>query len=216
MAFTRIKPTLVEEKARRAEGYNLIAGVDEAGRGALMGPVYAAAVIMPEKIRAKWKGKVRDSKLLTPEARESLYGCITETAIAFGVGSIPNDVIDTVGIGRATCMAMIEAIKQLTPQPEFLLIDYFQLHEVKIPQKGVPEGDTRCFSIACASIIAKVSRDRVIVGLEDKYPGYGFAEHKGYSTKKHLACLKRLGPCPLHRRSFQPVSDIIEKVSQTI
>jgi ribonuclease HII len=212
MPNTRRKPSLAEEKALRAEGYRLIAGVDEVGRGALMGPVVAAAVIMPDKVKARWKSKVRDSKQLSPEAREYLNPYIQETAISFGIGSIPNDIIDTVGIARATCLAMIAAIQQLSPQPQFLLIDYVRLHELFIPQKGIVRGDSLCFSIACASIIAKVYRDRMVVEMDRDYPGYGFAGHKGYGTKKHITSLQEMGPCPLHRRSFRPVSDIIKGV----
>jgi ribonuclease HII len=175
-----------------------------------MGPVVAAAVIMPETIKARWKGKVRDSKQLSPEAREYLFPYIKEMAISCGIGSTPNDVIDTIGIAPATCLAMISAIEQLNPQPQFLLIDFVHLKEVKLPQKGIIDGDSLCFSIACASIIAKVYRDRLVVEMDRDYPGYGFAGHKGYGTKEHLACLRKKGPCPLHRRSFQPISDIIK------
>jgi ribonuclease HII len=126
-----------------------------------MGPVVAAAVIMPEKIKSRWKTRVRDSKQLTPEEREYLNPYIRESAVAFSIGSIPNDVIDSVGIGRATCLAMIAAVQQLNPQPQFLLIDYVRLHEVMLPKKGVTDGDSLCFSIACASIIAKVYRDHL-------------------------------------------------------
>jgi ribonuclease HII len=209
---TRQKPSLAEEKALRAEGYRLIAGVDEVGRGALMGPVVAAAVIMPDTIKARWKGRVRDSKQLPPETREYLYPYIKETAISVGISSSANDVIDKVGIARATCLAMMAAVQQLLPQPQFLLIDFVRLHEVMIPQKGIVDGDSKCFSIACASIVAKVTRDRLVIKMDRDFPGYGFAEHKGYGTKEHLACLRRLGPCPLHRCSFRPVSDIIHGI----
>ena len=211
MNNARQKPSLAEEKALRAEGYRLIAGVDEVGRGALMGPVVAAAVIMPENIKARWKSRVRDSKQLTPEAREFLFPYIQETAVSLGIGSMANDVIDTIGIARATCLAMIDAINQLAPQPEFLLIDFVKL-DLTIPQKGIIDGDSLCFSIACASIIAKVTRDRKVTEMDRDYPGYGFASHKGYGTREHLACLREKGPCPLHRRSFQPVSDIIQEI----
>jgi ribonuclease HII len=212
MLNTRLKPTSAEEKALRAEGFSLIAGVDEVGRGALMGPVVAAAVIMPDKIKARWKSRVKDSKQLTPKAREYLSPYIKEAAISFGIGAISNDVIDSVGIGRATCMAMITAIQQLSPQPQFVLIDYVRLHELMLPQKGIVDGDSLCFSIACASIIAKVYRDRLVTMMDAEYPGYGFAGHKGYGTREHLDCLRDKGPCPLHRRSFRPVSDIINGV----
>jgi ribonuclease HII len=176
-----------------------------------MGPVVAAAVIMPENIKARWKSRVRDSKQLSPEVREYLSPFIKETAISFGIGSTPNDIIDTVGIARATCIAMISAIQQLAPQPQFVLIDYVRLHELMIPQKGIIRGDSLCFSIACASIIAKVYRDRMVIEMDGDYPGYGFAGHKGYGTREHIACLREKGPCPLHRRSFRPVSDIIDQ-----
>jgi ribonuclease HII len=212
MPATRQKPSSAEEKALRREGFTLIAGVDEVGRGALMGPVVAAAVIMPDGVKARWKFKVRDSKQLTPEIREYLFPYIKESAVTYAVGSIPNDVIDSLGIARATCLAMIAAVQQLSPQPQFLLIDYVRLHEVMIPQKGIVDGDSLCFSIACASIIAKVTRDRMAVQMDRDYPGYGFAAHKGYGTREHIACLRAKGPCPLHRRSFRPVSDIIEEI----
>jgi ribonuclease HII len=212
----RQKPSLAEEKALRAEGYRLIAGVDEVGRGALMGPVVAAAVIMPDTIKARWKSHVRDSKQLAPEEREYLYPYIKESAITLATSSIPNDIIDSAGIARATCMAMMAAVQQLSPHPQFLLIDYVRLHELLIPQKGIVDGDSLCFSIACASIIAKVTRDRMAIDMDKDYPGYGFAAHKGYGTREHLACLRHLGPCPLHRRSFRPVSDIINGVVEKI
>lgn len=189
----------------RAKGYRLIAGVDEVGRGALAGPVMAAAVIMPFQIRARWASLVRDSKQLTPEAREYLFPCIMESAIAVGVGSFSHEVIDARGIVPATHLAMKAAIEQLLPAPQYLLIDYLTLPEVPLPQKGVTFGDSLCFSIACASIVAKVTRDRLMVEMDSLYPGYGLARHKGYCTDGHVNCLKRLGPSPIHRRSFEPL-----------
>jgi ribonuclease HII len=203
------KPSFAEEKLLRAQGYQFIAGVDEVGRGALMGPVVAAAIILPDSIKSRWKGKVRDSKQLSPEAREYLYDFIKEAAISIGIGSSSNDVIDSVGIARATRLAMIAAIEQLKPEPQYLLIDYVHLPETSLPQKGVTDGDSLCFSIASASIIAKVTRDRMVVEMDRDYPGYGFAGHKGYGTREHLECLRRKGPCPLHRRSFSPVGEMI-------
>jgi ribonuclease HII len=183
LANTRQKPNLVEEKALRAQGYRLIAGVDEVGRGALVGPVVAAAVIMPAGLKKSWRGQVRDSKLLTPAQRENLFGYISEAAVAAGIGSASNDEIDAIGIAGATRRAMAAAIRQLDPQPEFILVDFFRIPEVPLPQKGVVDGDTLCFSIACASIIAKVTRDRLLVELDRQYPGYGLAVHKGYGTR---------------------------------
>lgn len=203
------KPSFAEEKALRAEGYHLIAGVDEVGRGALMGPVLAAAVILPDNFKARWKSKVRDSKQLKPEIREYLYDFIKEAAVSVGVGASSNEVIDSLGIARATRAAMIAAIEQLTPQPQFLLIDYVRLPEISLPQNGITHGDSLCFSIACASIIAKVTRDRLVTEMDKEYPGYGFARHKGYGTKEHIACLRQKGPCPLHRKSFMPVGELV-------
>jgi ribonuclease HII len=207
------KPSFAEERTLRSQGYQLIAGIDEVGRGALMGPVIAAAVVLPENLKGRWKSKVRDSKQLTPKAREYLYEYIKEAAITFGIGSSSNDEIDSVGISKATRLAMVKAVKQLDPQPQFLLIDYVRLKESYYPQKGIVHGDSRCFCIACASIIAKVTRDRLVTEMDQEYPGYGFAGHKGYGTEEHIACIREKGPCRLHRRSFSPVSEITGWVS---
>jgi ribonuclease HII len=203
------KPSFAEEKILRVRGYRFIAGIDEVGRGALMGPVVAAAVILPDNIKARWRGKVRDSKQLSPKVREYLYDFIKEAAISIGVGSYSNKVIDSIGIARATRLAMIWAIEQLTPQPQYLLIDYVHLPEMSLPQKGITGGDSLCFSIACASIIAKVTRDRLVTAMDKDYPGYGFTGHKGYGTREHIECLRKKGPCPLHRRSFRPISEMV-------
>jgi ribonuclease HII len=173
-----------------------------------MGPVVAAAVILPEKFRAGWKTKVRDSKQLLPQAREYLYRYIKETAVAVGIGYTPSEDIDKVGIAKATRLAMKAAIEQLNPAPQYLLIDYFVLTEIALPQKGIKHGDSLCFSIACASIIAKVTRDRWMVEMDKDYPGYGLAEHKGYGTEEHIKYLREKGPCPIHRRSFGPVNEL--------
>jgi ribonuclease HII len=207
-----LKPSFKEENLLRQQGYRIIAGVDEAGRGALMGPVVAAAVIFPDTIKSRWKSKVRDSKQLTAEAREELYGHILEVSISWGTGLTTAEVIDSVGIARASRLAMMAAVGQLKPVPEYILIDYFGLPETSLPNRGVENGDSLCFSIACASIIAKVTRDRMVVAMDTEYPGYGFADHKGYSTREHLECLRRQGPCPLHRRSFTPVREIVEQL----
>jgi len=200
--------SLAEEKALYAQGYRYVAGIDEAGRGPLAGPVVAAAVVLPKRIkRSVWVEKVKDSKLLTPLQRENLFDSIKDTVISFGIGMISSQTIDIQGIAKATRLAMKQAVDQLSPPAEYLLIDYFKLPEVRLPQKGVIEGDSICFSIACASIIAKVVRDRLMVEFDKLYPGYGLADHKGYGTRKHLECLRRLGPCPIHRRSFQPVQE---------
>jgi len=202
-------PSFVEEEMLEAQGYQYIAGIDEAGRGSLAGPVVAAAVILPCHVDTPWLSQVNDSKQLSPAKREILFQRIREVAISIGVGVIPHEVIDTQGIIKATRLAMKSAVDRLSPPPEFLLIDYMHLPEVTIPQKGITNGDSLCFSIACASIIAKVSRDRMMVEFDGTYPGYGLAQHKGYCTKGHVACLRRLGPSLIHRRSFRPVKDII-------
>jgi len=204
-----VKPTFAEEKRLIARGYKLIAGVDEAGRGALAGPVVAAAVILPTRLRASWTKEVRDSKLLRPVNRETLFTHIKELAISVGVGTVSYEIIDKEGIARATQLAMKIAVEQLSPRPETLLIDFMLLPDVPLPQKGVLEGDSVCFSIACASIIAKVTRDHLMIEFDHTYPGYGLANHKGYGTREHLECLCQLGPCPIHRCSFYPVSDAI-------
>jgi len=201
-------PSFAEERKLEKQGYRLIAGIDEVGRGALAGPVIAAAVILPRELDSPWVGKVRDSKQLTPAGREFLDGCIRQVAVSIGIGSIPSDVIDTQGIAQATRLAMMMAVNQLSPEPEALLIDYFRLPDVKLPQKGVKDGDSLCFCIASASIIAKVARDRLMTELDSVYPGYGLAEHKGYGTAEHLTSLRRLGPSPIHRRSFGPVAEV--------
>ncbi len=204
-------PTFAEEEKLEAQGYRRIAGIDEAGRGALAGPVVAAAVILPRHMDAPWLNQVNDSKRLSPAKRNLLFHYIHESAISIGIGMARHEVVDTEGIVRATRLAMKLAVDQLSPPPESLLIDYMYLPEVPLPQKGITYGDSLCFSIACASIIAKVSRDNLMIELDGSYPGYGLAQHKGYGTKKHIACLNKLGPCPIHRRSFRPVREMIQQ-----
>jgi len=206
-----LKPTFTEERLLEAQGYQLIAGVDETGRGALAGPVVAAAIILPRRIKTPWLSQVKDSKQLNADRRELLFHNIHEVAISIGIGTAPHEIIDTQGIIKATEIAMKLAIGRLSPPPESLLIDYMHLPEVTLPQKGIIHGDSLCFSIACASIIAKVTRDRLMVEFDQIYPGYGLAQHKGYGTKKHMICLRQLGPSPIHRQSFQPVKDILKK-----
>jgi len=204
-------PSLAEEKALEAQGYQRIAGIDEVGRGALVGPVVAAAVILPLHIDAPWLGQVKDSKLLSPARRQLLFPRIREVAISIGIGAVPHKVIDARGIIAATRLAMKLAIARLLLSPDFLLIDYMRLPDVPLPQKGIKNGDGLCLSIACASIIAKVSRDQLMIKLDKIYPGYGLARHKGYGTKEHFTCLRKLGPCLIHRRSFKPVKFMVEK-----
>ncbi len=202
-------PSFVEEEKLAAQGYRFTAGIDEVGRGALAGPVVAAAVILPCRLKAPWLNQVRDSKLLTPDKREYLFGHIHEIAVSVSVGIISHQIIDTRNILRATHLAMMQAISQLSPEPDSLLIDYLRLPDVSLHQKGIVNGDGLCFSIACASIIAKVTRDRLMKEMDTVYPGYGLAKHKGYWTEEHVANLNRLGPSPIHRRSFHPVKGML-------
>lgn len=202
-------PSFAEERILEAQGYRYIAGIDEVGRGALAGPVMAAAVILPHRMKTRWQSLVRDSKLLSPARRELLFHHISKTAVAIGIGVAHHNVIDDRGIVSATRLAMKLAIGHLSPAPESLLIDFLQLPEVNLPQKGITHGDNLCFSIACASIVAKVARDRLMIKLDIIYPGYGLAQHKGYCTREHVSCLWRLGPAPIHRRTFHPVRAMI-------
>lgn len=205
----REAPSFDEERALQAEGYRYIAGIDEAGRGALAGPVVAGAVILPHRIEANWLGQVRDSKLLSPDRRQYLFDRIHESAISVAIGVVSHQIIDERGIVAATRLAMKLAVEKLSPPPQSLLIDYLMLPEVPLPQKGIVDGDYRCFSIACASIIAKVSRDRLMIKMDTLYSGYGLARHKGYGTEEHRVKVYKLGPSPIHRRSFQPIKNII-------
>ncbi|MBM3120155.1 MAG: ribonuclease HII [Chloroflexi bacterium] len=200
-------PSLVEENGLSSRGYHLIAGVDEAGRGALAGPVVAAAVILPQCPDFPWLKSVRDSKEIPSAKRESLFSLITQEAVSFGIGVIDHQIIDSIGILKATRLAMCQAVEQLTCLPDFLLIDFLTLPQLKISQKPIIRGDKLCLSIACASIVAKVTRDRIMVELDQLHPGYGFANHKGYGTKQHVSCLHQHGPSPIHRRYFAPVRE---------
>ena len=202
-------PSFAEEDKLVVQGYRYIAGIDEAGRGALAGPVVAAAVILPYRLKAHWLRQVRDSKLLTPDRREYLFDYIQEAAISTGVGIVSHHIIDTSNNLRATRLAMKKAVDRLSPPADTLLIDYLRLPEVPISQKGIVNGDGLCLSIACASIIAKVTRDRLMKKMDAIYPGYGLGKHKGYCTEEHIANLNRLGPSPVHRRSFHPVKEML-------
>lgn len=209
MTYHTEAPTFIEEKRLAVQGYLRVAGIDEVGRGPLAGPVVAAAVILPQGFNAPWLGLVRDSKQLNGANREFLYQHIREAALSVGVGSCDSLTIDERGIVATTRLAMKQAVQQLQPPAESLLIDYMSLPEVGLPQKAITHGDGLCLSIACASIVAKVTRDHMMVEFDEVYPGYGFRRHKGYGTPEHFRCLQRLGPCPIHRRSFQPVQSMV-------
>lgn len=186
-----------------AKGYNFIAGVDEVGRGPLAGPIVAAAVIFPPKTKIKG---LADSKTLTHEKREKLFVEIEERALAIGIASLNHRKVDKLNIGKANLLVMKMAIQKLSVQPDYLLIDGRTIKlDLLVPLEGIIGGDGKISSIAAASIIAKVTRDRMMFRYHKKYPRYGFDCHKGYGTKLHLARLIKFGPCPIHRRSFAPV-----------
>lgn len=195
----RLRHMLEIEDSLYAKGYKLICGVDEAGRGPLCGPVVAAAVILkPDDIIEG----VNDSKKLSEKKRESLYDIIMQKALAVGVGISDVDVIEEVNILNATKLAMKQAIDNLGVIPEYVLIDGNQMIDISIPAQTVVSGDAKSESIAAASIIAKVTRDRMLIEWDKKYPEYGFAKHKGYGTKAHIEAIGKYGVTPLHRPSF--------------
>jgi len=207
-----ILPSLDYEIPRWAAGYRRVAGLDEAGRGAWAGPVVAAAVVLPpgdQALLERLRG-VRDSKQLAPKQREALLGIILDCAVAAGVGAVPPGEIDRVGIVPATRRAMVMALEAILPPADYLLIDHLPLIDVALPQYSLPKGDALVLSIAAASIVAKVSRDRMMVELEERLPGYGFGRHKGYGTAQHQAALAALGPSSVHRLSFAPLQRLEE------
>jgi ribonuclease HII len=200
-------PTLDYEQGLWAAGFRCVAGLDEAGRGAWAGPVVAAAVILPprdERLQVQLSG-VRDSKQLTPGQRLRWAAAVQALAVSWGVGVVPAEEVDALGIVPATRQAMVLASAALQPAADYLLVDYLPLPELPLPQQHLVRGDAAVLSIAAASILAKVHRDGLMVALEASFPGYGFARHKGYGTAQHQAALARLGPCTLHRRSFAPL-----------
>ncbi len=207
----RYAPTLEEEERLLLQGHSVIAGLDEAGRGCLAGPVVAAATILPlaEDCLRLFAG-VRDSKQLSAAQRERLYTVILERAVCVGVGVVSVEWIDRYNILRATRMAMQQALAALPVRPTYLLLDALRLPTVRLPQLALIKGDARCLSIAAASVVAKVTRDRLMQALDEQYPGYGFARHKGYGTVEHQRALARLGPSPAHRRTFAPVRALLE------
>jgi ribonuclease HII len=207
MAREQTLPTLTYEMRLWAEGYGRIAGLDEAGRGAWAGPVVAAAVILPSSdphLSTHLAG-VRDSKLLTAAQRGTLLKTVLRHAVAWGVGVVAPAEIDAIGVVPATQKAMAFALQALAPPADYLLIDHLVLPDIPLPQKSLSHGDAHILSIAAASIVAKVSRDRLMVELELDWGGYGFAQHKGYGTARHQTALEALGPSPCHRLSFEPV-----------
>ncbi|TLY36197.1 MAG: ribonuclease HII [Nitrospirae bacterium] len=195
-------PDDVFESEAWVRGFRWVAGLDEAGRGPLAGPVVASAVILPRRCRIEG---IRDSKLLTQRQRERTFVQILNRAIGIGVGIVDAEVIDTVNILEAARLAMEQAVRQLLPQPDYLILDAVGLPRLAIEQRIVIKADGLCVAVAAASIIAKVTRDRLMAEAHVRYPEYGFLQHKGYGTAEHLRTLKRYGPCTLHRRSFLPI-----------
>jgi ribonuclease HII len=203
-------PDLTAERAFWSAGLRQVAGVDEVGRGAMAGPLVAAAVVLPPEVDrrddvvARALTEVRDSKLLSAEQRNRLLPVICDVAIAVAVGVVEAGELDAIGVGPANRLAMQRAVLALPLWPDALMIDATTL-DIDLPQVGLIDGDARCLSIAAASIVAKVTRDRFMIACHDVDPRFGFAAHKGYCTEDHLAALARHGPCDLHRRSFAPV-----------
>jgi len=203
-------PTLRYEKKAYTKGAKIIAGIDEAGRGPLAGPVVAAAAILPSEFRHK---TLNDSKQLTEQQREDIYAELTaneEFHWAVGVSDV--DIIDSYNILRATWRAMQLALDGLKVRPDHVLVDGLRVPLMGVTQTAIVKGDAKSYSIAAASVIAKVTRDRMMVRIHEQFPQYNFAQHKGYGTPEHLAALGRYGPSPVHRRSFAPVRETIEPV----
>lgn len=201
-------PTLRYERQLLREGYGRIAGVDEVGRGSLAGPVVAASVILPVQSRAQMSRLrgIRDSKQMTAEGRQHFFTLVLSVAQSIGIGWASHHVVDREGIAVANRRALLRAVTGLRVQPDVLLLDHFALPECPLPQRPLTRGDSLSMSIAAASIVAKVVRDRWMTRCEDRFPGYGFCRNKGYGTSAHRMALLALGPCPLHRRSFEPVA----------
>lgn len=194
----------VFERACQQNGYRQIAGIDEAGRGALAGPVIAAAVILP--INRSIEG-LKDSKELTPTQRDRLSDEIYRVAVSVGIGSVDNHLVDKLNVLEATLLAMRQAIEKLTPQPDYLLVDGINFPVTHIQGEAIKKGDRRSYSIAAASIIAKTTRDRRMIALDRTYPDYGFSQHKGYPTSQHRQAIAQFGASDIHRHTFKLLSD---------
>jgi ribonuclease HII len=190
------------EKEVRARGFRLVAGLDEAGRGPLAGPVVAAAVILTPEARL---AGVNDSKKLSPKRRDEAFILLQKKSLAIGIGIVEAGEIDQLNIHQASLKAMERAIAGLPVPPDFLLIDGLHRLNLPLPQKAIVKGDQKCLSIAAASVVAKVTRDRIMTAYHGEYPQYNFIRHKGYGTKEHLQAIEKYGSCPLHRRSFRPI-----------
>jgi len=210
-----IIPDFSREERLFKKGYGTIAGIDEVGRGPLAGPVVAATVVFDnndKKIKELIKFGVRDSKTLSSKKRDFLYDAIIKDCNDWSIGIVSEEVIDEINILEASLLAMRFAVERLNVQPDFLLVDgNHTIENYPTDQTAIPSADQNIFSVSAASIIAKVTRDRILIDLDKKYPGYGFAQHKGYGTKLHLEMLAKMGPCEIHRKSFAPVKKLILK-----
>lgn len=204
-------PSYIAERYLHAHDFQAIAGLDEVGRGCLAGPVVAAAVILPldDDIESRLAG-VRDSKQVTAPQRNILAVRVQSIAVTWSIGLIAADKIDAINILQATKQAMVLAIEGLSLTPDMLLLDAITISQSPLPQLPLIKGDQRSLSIAAASIVAKVYRDQLMLAMDQQYPGYGFAKHKGYGTPQHLAALRKLGPCPQHRYSFAPIRNLAD------
>ena len=201
-------PDLSLELALLRSGTRPVAGADEAGRGPIAGPVVAAAVILPPDLRGdeEWLGLLDDSKRLSPARRELAFSAVRKYALDWAFAAIGPKEIDAIGIGVASLRAMMQAVESLKHTPAHLLLDYIHVSRCPYPYDTVVKGDSRSYSIAAASNVAKVERDRMMEEFDASHPGYGFAKHKGYATRHHLQRLREIGPCEIHRRSFAPLS----------
>ena len=202
----RLEQMLRYEKELYQAGYQRIAGIDEVGRGPLAGPVVAAAVILPPGCKIKW---LNDSKKIPKKKHQEIYQAVMDKALAVGIGLMDSEIIDQVNIYEATKLAMKEALSKLSLKPDYLLIDAMKL-DVEIPQESIIKGDANSLSIAAASIVAKVTRDKLMTDYDKEFPGYDFAQNAGYGTKSHLQGLERNGVTPIHRKTFEPVKSMCE------
>ena len=205
----RLDAMYVYERVAVAAGHTLVAGVDEAGRGPLAGPVAVAAVILPQEAHLP---RINDSKKLSAAVREELFTQIVAIAISYHIALIDAETIDRMNILQATRMGMYEAIAALTPAPDEVLIDAVELPKLSMPSQSIIKGDAKSASIAAASILAKVTRDHLMESYDIQYPNYGFAKHKGYGTQEHIDAIRKYGICPIHRKSFDPIRSMLNNI----
>ena len=205
----RLDAMYVYERAAIAAGHAIVAGVDEAGRGPLAGPVAVAAVILPQEC---YLPHLNDSKKLSHAVREELFAQIIEQAISYHVALMNAEMIDRMNILQATRTGMYEAIAALTPAPDEVLIDAVELPKLSMPSQSIIKGDAKSASIAAASILAKVTRDHLMESYDIQYPNYGFAKHKGYGTQEHIDTIRKYGICPIHRKSFDPIRSMLNNI----